>query len=66
MKIMQRGGVLAGLLAAAIAMPVAAEDYPNKDLQYIVPFGPGGEVDISARLQQPLFQEAVAPWPGRR
>jgi tripartite-type tricarboxylate transporter receptor subunit TctC len=59
MKITQRGGVLAGLLAAAIAMPVAAEDYPNKDLQYIVPFGPGGEVDISARLQQPLFQEVT-------
>ncbi len=34
-----------------------AEGYPDHNVQYIIPFGPGGESDISARLQQPFFQE---------
>ncbi len=30
--------------------------YPDKDITYIVPFGPGGESDISARIQQAHFR----------
>jgi tripartite-type tricarboxylate transporter receptor subunit TctC len=50
---------LTGALATALSAPAFAESYPAKDIQYVIPFGPGGEVDISARLQQPVFQEAT-------
>lgn len=42
---------------SAVATVSKAEDFPAKDIQYIIPFGPGGESDISARLQQKYFQE---------
>ncbi len=31
--------------------------YPDASVQYIIPFAPGGESDIAARLQQPFFKE---------
>ncbi len=43
--------------AAAIAAGVAAAAYPDKTINYIIPFGPGGESDISARLQEPYFKK---------
>lgn len=50
-------------LAAGIAVlalggtAIAAEDYPSKSVDYIIPFGPGGESDVTARFQQPYFKE---------
>lgn len=36
----------------------AAEDYPQRSIDYVLPFDPGGESDITARLQQePLAEE---------
>jgi len=31
--------------------------YPKKSVTYYIPFGPGGESDITARFQQPFFKE---------
>ncbi|MCL4766405.1 MAG: tripartite tricarboxylate transporter substrate binding protein [Hyphomicrobiaceae bacterium] len=45
---------LAGIVTAAMA--AAAVAYPTKSVDYIIPFGPGGESDITARLQQPFFK----------
>lgn len=43
----------AALLASALAANAA---YPDKSVAYIIPFGPGGESDIAARLQEPVFK----------
>ncbi|MGY4879122.1 tripartite tricarboxylate transporter substrate binding protein [Vreelandella aquamarina] len=52
-------GLAAGLglsLVSAFSM-AQTDDFPSKDIQYVIPFGPGGESDISARLQQKYFEE---------
>lgn len=50
-------GTLASLALSAPVMAESTDTYPSKDVRYIIPFGPGGESDISARLQQQYFQE---------
>ncbi len=40
--------LLAGCMVA-LAMPAHAQDFPNKPVRIIVPFAPGGNVDITAR-----------------
>jgi tripartite-type tricarboxylate transporter receptor subunit TctC len=42
-------------LAAAASVPAAAA-YPEKNIQYIIPFVPGGESDVMARWQQTIFR----------
>ena len=44
-------------LAALIPAYAALAEYPEKPISYIIPFGPGGESDITARHQQPFFKE---------
>lgn len=43
-----------GLLLSASA---AHAQYPEKQVNYIIPFGPGGESDITARHQQSFFKD---------
>jgi len=45
-----------GLAAALAFVPPAAAGYPEKPVQYIIPFNAGGESDVAARLQAPLFK----------
>lgn len=48
-------------VATVVAMPVGAADlaagYPNAPVNYIIPFGSGGESDVVAKMQQPYFKE---------
>jgi len=54
-----RRGFVSALLTAAVMLPTwgASAEYPDKSVSYIIPFGPGGESDITARHQQPFFKE---------
>ena len=48
MRRVARRSLLIGT-AAAISLPVAAQQYPNKPVRIVVPFGPGGPADVYAR-----------------
>lgn len=48
---------LAAIALGLAALPAGAQEYPSGTVDYIIPFGPGGESDITARFQQPYFQE---------
>ena len=48
---------LFAVLFLFVMISPAQAEYPDRAVNYIVPFGPGGESDISARLQQPYFKK---------
>jgi tripartite-type tricarboxylate transporter receptor subunit TctC len=58
--------VLSLIMLAALALPAAAQDYPNRTIRMIVPFGAGGPTDVFTRalgeelrkaLGQPIVME---------
>jgi tripartite-type tricarboxylate transporter receptor subunit TctC len=53
-NVSRRGASIAGMmaLAAALLMPsfALANGYPNRPVRLILPFGPGGVADVTARL----------------
>ena len=51
----RRPARVAAILAALALSAGTALAYPDKPIQYIIPFAPGGESDITARLQAQLF-----------
>lgn len=55
---LSRGSFALTVLAAVfLAGPASAADkFPDKSVDYVIPFGPGGESDVAARMQQPVFK----------
>lgn len=53
------GTAVAGVLAMGMLglTSVAQAEFPEHTINYIIPFAPGGESDISARLQESFFQK---------
>ena len=43
-------GLLSATLAAAAIAPVRADDFPDRPLHLIIPYGPGGIVDFTGRV----------------
>ena len=51
---------LTAIAAGALSLSMgaaAASDYPSKPINYILPFNAGGESDLSARLQQTVWEK---------
>lgn len=54
------GRVFAALVAAAlVALPARAEDYPNRPITIVVPTGPGGGMEMVARLLAPKLEQSL-------
>ena len=43
-------GLTAGVLASAVALTGYAQNYPNKPVRLIIPYGPGGTGDVVPRM----------------
>ncbi|NQW51459.1 MAG: tripartite tricarboxylate transporter substrate binding protein [Rhodospirillales bacterium] len=53
MKIDRRGLLgagVAGLALAGIARQAAAQSFPSKQIRWVIPFAPGGNYDVTARI----------------
>jgi len=51
--------VIVGLVALLFGQAVAAAGLPEKPVTYMICFDPGGESDITARLQQKYLEDAL-------
>jgi tripartite-type tricarboxylate transporter receptor subunit TctC len=50
---------LAAILAALLAAPATAQDYPSKPVKIIVPFGAGGPADVFSRQVAQILQDQL-------
>ncbi|MFO1080137.1 MAG: tripartite tricarboxylate transporter substrate binding protein [Reyranellaceae bacterium] len=51
--------LVAQVAAAGLALPAAAEAWPDKPLRIVVPFGPGGPADVYARILAQALSDAL-------
>lgn len=51
---------VAAMATLGFSGPAAAQDFPSRAVEYIIPFNPGGESDITARMQEPLLEEMLS------
>jgi tripartite-type tricarboxylate transporter receptor subunit TctC len=54
-----RRWLLGAMLLPALAAPCLAQQFPTKPITLVVPYAPGGNVDISARVLQAGIGEAL-------
>src|SRR3954447_27066136 len=54
---MRGSRIVLALLAAVVAAPCPAQDYPSRPVRIIVPFGAGGPADVTARQIGSILQE---------
>lgn len=57
--LLHRRKVLISLALLAPALPAVAENYPSRPIRLIVPFPPGGPVDLTARLIGKALSESL-------
>ncbi|MFL5083210.1 MAG: hypothetical protein ACJ8FP_00160 [Xanthobacteraceae bacterium] len=60
-RLLETGAAAAGTLLAApfIGFRTAWAAWPERPVRLLVPFGPGGPVDVVARLLQPALTEEL-------
>ena len=51
--------VAAASVLLAVATAARAQDYPSQVIKIVVPFMPGGAVDVVARIVAPKLSEAL-------
>jgi tripartite-type tricarboxylate transporter receptor subunit TctC len=57
---MRRSLVIAAtLLVTAMALPVAAQQYPTRPVQFVIPFATGGPTDTAIRVIQPQLAASL-------
>lgn len=58
---MKKAVLMIGLVCLSLTLGAsfATAEYPEKPLTYIIPFNPGGESDITARLQEPELEKML-------
>lgn len=47
------------VLLAALTLPSAAQQYPSKPITMVVPYAPGGNVDVSTRVLQAAIGDVL-------
>src|SRR5499426_2847890 len=61
MRLFLKWAMMALMQACALcaAAPALSQQYPNRAIRFIVPYPPGGTVDIVARIVQPKLSESL-------
>jgi tripartite-type tricarboxylate transporter receptor subunit TctC len=56
---MKRIALLLAACALSLSLPLAAQTFPSKPVRLIVPYAPGGSVDLLARVMRDGLQDAL-------